>query len=102
MCHKETESIQHILACCERLRIPMYLPVRHNAVAKVLYKSITNKEIHELQDVYSGENYQIWWDTKINTKPTVKHNKPDMILWKLDDKKAFISCSGIRCEREQE
>ena len=90
MCHKEKESIQHILACCEGLRIPLYLPVRHNAVAKVLYKFFTESNYHEIQDVYKCESFELWWDTKVTIKPAVKHNKPDMIFWRLKEKKVFI------------
>ena len=90
ICHKEKESIQHILACCEGLRIPLYLPVRHNAVAKVLYKFITESNCHEIQEVYKCESFELWWDTKVTTKPAVKHNKPDMIFWKLKEKKVYL------------
>ena len=41
LCHREIETIQHLLACCERLRIPFYLPVRDNAVAAVLHQFLT-------------------------------------------------------------
>ena len=27
---------------------------------------------------------------KIPTKPTLPHNKPDLLLWRLNDKKAFV------------
>ena len=90
VCHKEKETIQHVLACCERLRIPLYLPVRHNAVAKVVYKAITNLDGNEIREVYTSENFEIWWDTKITTKPALKHNKPDMVLWRTDEKKPYI------------
>ena len=90
VCHQETETIQHILACCDRLRIPLYLPVRHNAVASVLYHQLTMSNSKEILSVYRDDNIELWWDTKITTKPTLPHNKPDLLLWRLNDKKAFI------------
>ena len=90
VCHQETETIQHILACCDRLRIPLYLPVRHNAVASVLYYQLTKTDSKSIQSVYKDENIELWWDLKIATKPTLPHNKPDLVLWRLKEKKAFI------------
>ena len=90
ICHKEKESIQHVLACCERLRIPMYLPVRHDAVAKTIYKIITGLGYKDIQEVYSNDTFEVWWDVKVSTKSSVKHNKPDLILWKKKEKTAFI------------
>ena len=50
----------------------MCLPIRHNEVAKVPMKSI--------QEVYSNDDKEIWWDIKIKTSPTLEHNKPDIVL----------------------
>ena len=90
VCHQETETIQHILACCDRLRIPMYLPVRHNAVASVLYHEITSTKTKEILSVYKNDTIELWWDTKITTKPSLPHNKPDLVLWSLVEKKAYV------------
>ena len=90
VCHQETETIQHVLACCDRLRIPLYLPVRHNAVASVLYHQLTMSNTKTIQSVYKDENIELWWDTKITTKPTLPHNKPDLVLWRLHEKKTYI------------
>ena len=90
VCHQENETIQHLLACCPRLSISMYLPVRHNAVAMVIYKMLTKIQDNTVQEVYKNAEYEIWWDVKISTKPAVKHNKPDMFLWRFEEKKAFI------------
>ena len=84
------QSIQHVLACCPRLRIPMYLPVRHNAVAKKLYYIITGLKTSEIQEVYNNDKIEVWWDVKVTTKPPVEHNKPDLIVWKKVEKVAYI------------
>ena len=79
-----------MLARCERLRIPLYLPIKHDAVAKVVYRAITNCGNNEILEVCKGDNFEIWWDTKITTTSAIRHNKPDMLLWRPEDKKAFI------------
>ena len=78
------------MACCERLRIPLYLPVRHNAVAAVIYRLLTMSNEKAISSVFNNESIKLWWDTKIVTKPTLLHNKPDLLLWRLQEKKAFV------------
>ena len=90
ICHKEKESIQHVLACCPRLRIPMYLPTRHNAVAKRIYHLITGHRANDIQDVFNDDEVEVWWDVKIPTKTSVEHNKPDLVVWKKQEKRAYI------------
>ena len=38
LCGSTKETIQHIIASCPRLSASMYLPVRHNKVAYVVYQ----------------------------------------------------------------
>ena len=91
VCHQETETIQHVLACCDRLRISLYLPVRHNAVvAAVIYHHLTLSKSREILSVYKDDSIELWWDTKITTKPALPHNKPDLVLWRLNEKRVFI------------
>ena len=39
-CHNHTEDIFHLLSSCSHLSASLYLPVRHNEIAKVLYNAI--------------------------------------------------------------
>ena len=84
LCHTQRESIQHIIACYPKLSAPMYLPIRHNEVAKVIYENLISSEkkvpMKTIQEVYSNADKEIWWDTKIKTSPTLEHNKPDIVL----------------------
>ena len=79
-----------VLACCDKLCISLYLPIRHNAVASVLYHQLTKAEGKTIQTVFKNENIELWWDMKITTKPSLAHNKPDLLLWRLNEKKAFV------------
>ena len=42
-CHNHTEDIFHLLSSCSHLSASLYLPVRHNEVAKVLYNAIISQ-----------------------------------------------------------
>ena len=42
-CKTENKTIHHIIACCPKLSPSMYLPVRHNKVAKVIYVVIIDR-----------------------------------------------------------
>ena len=73
----------------------MYLPLRHNKVAKVIYQNIIWKNENKLKsppivDKYSDDEKEIWWDTKIKTIPPLKHNKPDITYWDKKEKKSYI------------
>ena len=95
LCHAEKETIQHIIAACPKLRASMYLPVRHNKVAKIIYdcviqrNDIDNRMI-PLQQKYTDEFVEIWWDNKIKTIPWLQHNKPVLVIWYKIGKTCFI------------
>ena len=40
--------------------------------------------------MYSNEQIEIWWDKKIKTLTSGQHNKPDIVMWKKEDKQYFI------------
>ena len=86
LCKKDKETIQHVIACCPRLSASMYLPWRHNKVANVVYQSIhpktDGKSRQPITEVYSDDDVEIWWDTKIKTLQKLQHCKPDIVLWK--------------------
>lgn len=67
----------------------MYLPLRHDKVASIIYKSISEKH-STIQEVYSNEDIEIWWDKKVKTLSKLKHNKPDIVYWNKSVKKCFI------------
>ena len=94
LCKCSKETIQHIIACCPRLSASMYLPLRHNKVANIIYQNLVTKnstsERQPIQDVYTDEDIEIWWDTKINTLRKCEHNKPDIVLWKKKDKMCYV------------
>ena len=89
LCHTKEETIHHIIASCPALSVSMYLPVRHDQVAKDIYrKLISNDENQKIPivEVYTTDKVEIWWDTKIKTPSNMKHNKPDIVLWRKHTK----------------
>ena len=94
LCKSNKETIQHIIAACPRLSISMYLPWRHNKVANTIYQAIHPKADQRskqpITEVYTSENTEIWWDTKIKSLIRLQHNKPDIVLWKRDQHKCYI------------
>jgi hypothetical protein len=80
------ESITHIVGSCSALSASLYLPIRHDAVAKTLYNSIIRIEKPEHayvnpQQVMHVGPLELWWDTKIATTPSTEYNKPDIVMW---------------------
>ena len=32
----------------------------------------------------------MWWETKIKTLTKLEHNRPDIVLWKRNERKCFV------------
>ena len=90
LCKTENETIHHIIACCPKLSASMYLPVRHNKVAKVIYDAIIDHGRTPIEEIYTDNDKEIWWDKKVTTIPPLKHNKPDIVYWNKTENKYYI------------
>ena len=94
LCKRNKESIQHIIAACPRLSISMYLPWRHNKVANIVYQKIHPKADEgtwqTIREVYTTDDVEIWWDTRIKTLLKLEHDRPDIVLWRKKEFKCFI------------
>ena len=64
----------------------MYQPLRHNKVANVIYQNIEGERNEHRS---TKENY---YDDKIEIKSLTKleHNRPDIVLWKRNERKCFV------------
>ena len=75
------------------LSASMYLPARHDQIAKEIYRMLITPDENAkvpILDSYSTENIDIWWDTKIKVPCGVKHDKLDIILlWRIHEKKCY-------------
>ena len=90
LCKTENETICHIIFCCPKLSASMYLPVRHNKVAKVIYEAIIDHGRTPVEEIYTDNDKEIWWDKKVTTIPPVKRNKPDIVYWNKTENKYSI------------
>ena len=94
-CKSRKEDIFHILCSCERLSACLYLPVHHNEVAQTLYNAIIRQfepNHRSILPLTSWKNnlMEIWWDKRIKTVPSVKHDRPDMVIWYLREKECKL------------
>ena len=90
LCKTENETTHHIIVCCLKLSASMYLPVRHNKVAKVIYDAIIDHDRTPIEEIYTDNDKEIWWDKKVTTIPLLKHNKPDIVYWSKTENKCCI------------
>ena len=64
----------------------LYLNIRHNQVACILYQEITGNEKMNMKPppVTSKDQMEIWWDQQIRTITKIEKNKHDIIIWHSD------------------
>ena len=86
------ESLFHLLCSCSVLAPTFYLTVRHDQVARIIYQELMNHDrvIYKPPEVTRTEDKEIWWDVYVTTPGKVEHNRPDMVLWDLKNRKCTI------------
>jgi hypothetical protein len=99
-CQSSIEDITHIMGSCPRLSASLYLPMRHNEVAKSVYNTIirTIDPCHEFvspRPIFQVGPLEIWWDTKIRTTPRVECDKPDIVVWNRQSRTCAIVEVGV-------
>ena len=82
ICNEHAESVYHVICSCPVLAPTLYLDVRHNQVAKILYQEVIKSDrlVLDPPKVTKIDNLEIWWDMSINTTPKVEKNRPDIII----------------------
>ena len=71
-----------------------YLPLLHDAVVSNLLRIIIKKNhperniklMNESEYVLKIDNHEYWWNISIKTTTTVTHNKPDLLVWDIEQK----------------
>ena len=83
ICNQQPESVYNVICSCPVLAPTLYLDVRHNQVAKILYQEAIKNEnlIRDPPEVTKIDNLEIWWNMSISTTPEVEKNKPDIVIW---------------------
>ena len=61
-CNKSDESVFHLICSCPALAPTLYLNMRHNQVARILYQEIIQSEnmIYKPSPVTKNNNLEIW------------------------------------------
>ena len=57
--------------------------------AYIIQKDCENKR-HPIQTFYANDEIEVWWETKIKTLTKCIPNNPDIVLWRVPDKKCFV------------
>ena len=115
LCKTNVEDVIHVISGCKFMSARYYLPMRHDMIAKSLYKEIIRKnhpeietpeEINEQEYIQKIGNNEYWWNLSINTAQKVQHNKPDLVIWNKNTKTCDViefSCpADINVSRKEE
>jgi hypothetical protein len=99
ICGKKPETIQHMIAGCEKLAQTEYTE-RHNNVAKTLHRALVLKyKMKKSVEPYynytpekkiENEEAKIYWDRTIITDKTVTANRPDITIHEKKTKKILL------------
>ena len=92
MWREERISVYHLVGSCSTLAPSLYLKVRHNQIAKILYQEITRNEHLVLNppEVTVKGGMEIWYDMEIQTTPKVDKYRPDIVIWEKAEKKCTL------------
>lgn len=98
-CKQGKEHIQHVTSGCSVLA-PREYTDRHNQMAKIYHQAMAlkyrllnvKKKNHlYLPDVIlENEFYKLYWDTTMVTDRPVANNRPDIVLFKKEQKVCYI------------
>ena len=103
-CGIHEEDIYHIIGSCSKLCNSMYLPFRHDVVAKYIYTEILlaqdpQTKLTKPEPVRNLGDIEIWWDVKVPCAPAVPCNRPDMVVWNKDKRTCHIVEVGIPLDK---
>ena len=89
-------TIFDIISSCTYLCRSLYLHLRHNPVAKIIYDQViadlsgtedSNVERYrQSAQVTKMKHIEIWWDYQFTTLTKLSHNRPDIVIWNCDTK----------------
>ena len=96
LCKTNVEDVIHIISCCPFMPSRYYLPMRHNMVAKTLYKEIIKKnhpeieapkEINKQEYIQKVGDNEYRWNLSINTaqKSTPQQTRSSHLEYKREN-----------------
>jgi len=98
-CGKESETIQHIIAACERLAPTEYLK-RHDGLAKIIHQKMAEAvELIEEKGTYykytavnvlENDNFKLYWNRSMLTDKIIFFNRPGITFINKKTKNTFL------------
>ena len=74
-----------------------YVPIRHDVISKYFYEAIRRKKDLKCKIEYKGNEFidkdcgtEYWWNVAIKTAVKVLHNRPDLVIWDIENKNGHI------------
>ena len=76
----------HLVCACPVLAVTLYLNIRHNQLAHIIYQEITGNNKMEMKPppVTNKDQIEIWQDEHIRTVTKIEKNRPEIIIWHSD------------------
>ena len=81
-----------MIVSCPKLSTSIYIPLRHDKVAKVIYDAIINCKNQKkgIVEVHNEGNKEIWRGKKLIIIAPLEDIKPDILYWNKHDNTCFI------------
>ena len=79
---------------CVRNYQPAFTCLSDNEVCKLIYNALIKRHPEQRYQIntsiWSSESLEIWWDILIKTIPKIPHNRPDIVVWRKNEKTCYI------------
>ena len=97
LCKVHVEDVTHIISSCSKMSSRYYLPIWHDVIPKYFYETIRRKKDPKCKIEYKGNEFidqdsgtEYWWNVAIKTAVKVRHNRPDLVIWDIENKNCHI------------
>ena len=72
LCQKNVETLYHVTTGCPAVSSSLYLNIRHNTIAKIIFEIIINENENTMQKIFKDpepitvyRDLEIWWDKPV-------------------------------------
>ena len=98
MCGVRDESVDHLIAECEKLAQKQYKP-RHDNIARIVHLELCQKfgligkmkwYNHKPDSVMENDRVKILWDFNIQTDHVIQHRRPDIVIVYKNERRCHI------------
>ena len=98
MCGGRDESVDHLIAECEKMAQKQYKQ-RHDNIARIVHLELCQKfgligkmkwYNHKPEDVMENDRVKILWDFNIQTDHVIQHRRPDIVIVYKNERRCHI------------